>query len=179
MRRPTWNSDTGTVTGHAAVFHHFVQPPCLAKKSGSSLARLAAPLLGIAVLLASLPTRRWPNHSQLLGTVTAVDAESRTGRSLPKKAPRLANSASTSITVDYPENGSIFPPEITPPTFIWRDADTSAKTWRIDITFADGTKPIHTNSHGEPIRIGEIDPRCVSDSNKLPSLTPEQAASHT
>ena len=25
------------------------------------------------------------------------------------------------ITVDYPANGSIFPPEITPPTFIWHD----------------------------------------------------------
>src|ERR1019366_8021330 len=25
------------------------------------------------------------------------------------------------ITVDYPSEGSIFPPEITPPTFLWRD----------------------------------------------------------
>ena len=29
------------------------------------------------------------------------------------------------------------------------------------------------------MRIGEIDPRCVSDNNKLPTLTPQQAASWT
>ena len=28
----------------------------------------------------------------------------------------------TSISIDYPEEGSIFPPGITPPTFLWRDA---------------------------------------------------------
>ena len=27
----------------------------------------------------------------------------------------------TSLTIDYPLNGSVFPPEITPPTFLWRD----------------------------------------------------------
>ena len=27
------------------------------------------------------------------------------------------------------------------------------------------------------MRIGEIDPRCVSDNNELPKLTPQQAAS--
>ena len=29
------------------------------------------------------------------------------------------------------------------------------------------------------MRIGEIDPRCVSTTNELPKLTPEQAAAHT
>jgi tetratricopeptide (TPR) repeat protein len=88
-------------------------------------------------------------------------------------------SAKASITVDYPEDGSIFPPDITPPTFIWRDADTSAKSWSIEITFADGSKPIQTTSLGEPMHVGAIDPRCISENNKLPALTPEQAAAHT
>ena len=89
------------------------------------------------------------------------------------------NSVSASITIDYPEDGSIFPPEIVPPTFLWRDPETSAKTWRIDISFADGSETLHVNSHGDPMRIGEIDLRCVSDTNQPPSLTPEQAAAHT
>src|SRR3954462_7745285 len=83
------------------------------------------------------------------------------------------------ITVDYPQDESIFPPEITPPTFLWRDAAPDAKTWRIDVTFAGRVKALHVQSQGEGMRIGEIDPRCVSDTNKPPFLTPEQGAAHT
>src|SRR5208283_1186706 len=83
------------------------------------------------------------------------------------------------ITMDYPLNGSIFPPEITPPTFIWRDATVDATRWRIDIAFADGSPEMHLQSAGEPLAIGEIDPRCVSSTNELPKLTPEQARAHT
>jgi len=86
--------------------------------------------------------------------------------------------AAGSITIDYPEDGSIFPPEITPPTFLWRDDNASAKTWQIDLTFADGSAPVHAVSAGEPMPIGEIDPRCVSSANRPPALTEEQAAAH-
>src|SRR5580692_4414735 len=47
------------------------------------------------------------------------------------------------ITVDYPADGSLFPPEITPPTFLWRDAAESAAWWRIDISFANHAPAIH------------------------------------
>ncbi|MFZ0746318.1 MAG: tetratricopeptide repeat protein [Terracidiphilus sp.] len=88
-------------------------------------------------------------------------------------------SQNASIRIDYPQNGSIFPSEITPPTFIWRDEDSSATAWRIDITFADGASPLHFSSPGAGMQIGEIDPRCISSTNKPPSLNPEQAAAHT
>ncbi len=91
----------------------------------------------------------------------------------------VQNSARPQLLIDYPEDGSIFPQEITPPTFIWRDANASATQWRIDIAFTDGAEPIRALSHGEPIKIGEIDPRCISNTNQLPALTPEQAAAHT
>ncbi len=81
------------------------------------------------------------------------------------------------ISVDYPENGSIFPPGITPPMFIWRDA--AGASWSIDISFPDGSQPIHVATKGERMKIGPIDPQCVSDSNKLPALTTEQATSWT
>jgi len=84
-----------------------------------------------------------------------------------------------SITIDYPLEGSIFPPEIIPPTFIWRDVAGSATRWRIDIAFRDGSPGIRTESAGERLAVGEIDPRCVSATNELPKLTPEQAAAHT
>ena len=85
----------------------------------------------------------------------------------------------TGITIDYPQDGSIFPPEITPPTFLWRDSALEAKSWRIDILFSDRSKALHLSSTGPGVEIGEIDPRCVSTANKLPTLTAEQVAAHT
>jgi tetratricopeptide (TPR) repeat protein len=81
------------------------------------------------------------------------------------------------LSIDYPENGSIFPPGITPPTFLWRDA--VATSWQIEISFADKSQPVHASSSGERMHIGPIDPQCVSSSNQPPSLTPQQAASWT
>ena len=81
-------------------------------------------------------------------------------------------------TIDYPLNGSIFPPEITPPTFLWRDA-AQASHWQIEIKFADGSAAMRFDTAGPPLSVGEIDPRCVSANNELPKLTPMQAAAHT
>ena len=84
------------------------------------------------------------------------------------------------ITIDYPLENSVFPPDMMAPTFQWRDAaDGTATEWQIDITFADGSAPLHVSSKGEYMKVGEIDQRCVSSTNKLPELTPEQAADHT
>ncbi len=81
------------------------------------------------------------------------------------------------ISIDYPEAGSIFPPGITPPTFLWRDA--AGVSWTIDITFADGSQPIHVTTKGEHMHLGEIDPQTVSDSNQPPKLNAQQAATWT
>ena len=97
----------------------------------------------------------------------------------PKGAQGASAERPASITIDYPLNGSIFPPEITPPTFIWRDSAESAIYWRIEIVFADGSARIRAGSAGARLAIGEIDPRCVSSTNELPKLTPQQAAAHT
>ena len=37
------------------------------------------------------------------------------------------------ITVDYPLEGSVFPPEFPPPTFLFRDAGGKAAVWKIDV----------------------------------------------
>jgi len=92
---------------------------------------------------------------------------------------RAIESSPSLIIVDYPISGSIFPPEITPPTFIWRDGAAGANRWRIDVEFRDGTANIRLVSLGEQPRIGEIDPRCVSSTNELPKLTADQASAHT
>ena len=83
------------------------------------------------------------------------------------------------ITVDYPLEGSVFPPEFPPPTFLFRDAGGKAALWKIDVSFEDGGPGLHATTQGAPFAFGPIDPRCVSDTNELPQPTPEQAAAHT
>jgi tetratricopeptide (TPR) repeat protein len=89
-----------------------------------------------------------------------------------------AASQPASITIDYPADQSIFPPEITPPTFLWRDSAEGSTLWLIDVAFADRSTPIHVKSKGARMTIGEIDPRCVAPTNQPPALTPQQAAAH-
>ncbi len=94
--------------------------------------------------------------------------------------PRMAiTGRPAALTIDYPGEGSIFPPEFPPPQFAWRDTDKSETSWIIDVRFADGAPAIRTESHGERMQVGEIDPRCVSTANEPPRLTPEQAEAHT
>ncbi len=82
------------------------------------------------------------------------------------------------ITVDYPLDGSLFPPEITPPTFLWRDASKTAKRWVVEVSFGRHSGTIHTEAPGELMQLGEIDPQAGGD-NVLPQVTPEQAATRT
>jgi len=79
------------------------------------------------------------------------------------------------ITIDYPSDGSLYPPEFPPPTFLWRDADPEASLWVIDIVLGDSSRNLQVRSSGERMRIGEIDPRCVTPTN-APTLTPEQGS---
>ncbi len=78
------------------------------------------------------------------------------------------------IKVDYPLNGSVFPPDITAPTFLWHDPSQTATGWVIDISFA-GHKPIRIVAPGKNMQVGELDP----DAGPGLELTPEQAATHT
>jgi tetratricopeptide (TPR) repeat protein len=83
------------------------------------------------------------------------------------------------IVIDYPRTGSLFPIDMAAPTFLWRDPSTTATSWQIDVKFASGAPEMHLASKGEHMKVGEIDQRCISNTNKLPELTPEQAAAHT
>ena len=92
----------------------------------------------------------------------------------------VARQRTAPITVDYPLEGSVFPPEFPPPSVEWRDSSPRARVWTIDVSFGVGAAPsLHATSRGEPPQIGEIDPRAVGPTNTLPELTAEQAATHT
>ncbi|MGA9586849.1 MAG: tetratricopeptide repeat protein [Terracidiphilus sp.] len=88
---------------------------------------------------------------------------------------QAAATSQATIKIDYPLNGSVFPPEITPPTFLWRDPSPSALRWVIQVSFMETKEPIRIDAPGKTMQQGEI------DSNAGPSLalTPEQASTHT
>lgn len=84
------------------------------------------------------------------------------------------------VTVDYPVEGALFPPDFAPPTLEWHDASRAATTWTIDIAARSGdAAPVHATSSGEPPPIGEIDQDAVGPTNEPPRLSPERAAAHT
>ncbi len=130
--------------------------------------RLKALALFAATVLALLSFGVLPLHLRSLGM-----AEFSPAVYAAQSGPRTL----LHLSIDYPENGSIFPPGITPPTFLWRDA--AGTSWSIDVTFAGKALPIHALSKGEHMKLGAIDPDCVADSNEPPKLTLQQAATWT
>ena len=91
----------------------------------------------------------------------------------PLQAATTAQDAA--ITIDYPLDGSVFPPEITPPTFLWHDANELAKRWVFEISFAGKRAPLRINAAGDLLQSGQNDPDAGPDR----ALTAEQAATHT
>jgi len=46
------------------------------------------------------------------------------------------------LTIDYPWDGTLFPPEIAAPTFLWQDAHLEVDRWMVTIEFSDGQSPM-------------------------------------
>ncbi len=83
----------------------------------------------------------------------------------------------TGITVDYPREGSLFPVDMIPPLFQWRDAGADAHLWRVEVQFAEHGPKIREWSDGAKMQIGPVDDSLTGF--VPPTLNPEQAAAHT
>jgi Flp pilus assembly protein TadD len=94
-------------------------------------------------------------------------------------AAAMPAAAPSAITVLYPAEGALFPPEITAPSLLWRDASACASRWTIEIAFADRTAAIRAESRGERLGTGEIDAVCEKAGAVRPKLAPEEAAAHS
>jgi len=106
--------------------------------------------------------------SILLICGAALSSSSRVGA-----APSASQPAK--IAIDYPIEGSVFPPEITPPTFLWHDPEESAAHWVVEVSFAKRSDAIRVETPGEHLQMGPIDPAAGPGRE----LTPEQAATRT
>jgi tetratricopeptide (TPR) repeat protein len=81
------------------------------------------------------------------------------------------------LTIDIPVNGTIYPPDIIPPQFAWRDDNSTATVWRIEIDFGEHTRAVKVWSNGEKMQLAPVDTNLKG--YVPPELTPEQAAAHT
>ncbi len=96
-------------------------------------------------------------------------------RPIPMDEPNTPGSPG--LTIDVPVNGTIYPPDLIPPQFAWRDSDSSVTVWRIEILFGKKSRSIQIWAHGEKMQIGPVDDTLVG--YVPPTLTAEQAADHT
>jgi tetratricopeptide (TPR) repeat protein len=93
--------------------------------------------------------------------------------------PAVAAAKRAAILIDYPMKDTVFPPDISAPTFLWRDDSRTAKAWAVEISFGEGGRKLRLEAAGTPYTTGELDPRAVAETNEPPKLTAEQAASRT
>lgn len=83
------------------------------------------------------------------------------------------------LTIDYPGEATIFPPEIVPPVFLWHEPTEQADTWLIDISFSDRSGHIAILSPGSPPPSGRVDPDCMAPTNEIYKPTPYQASARS
>lgn len=111
----------------------------------------AVTLGSIAILLAAL--------SVFGGAKLSSGQEHKTG---PAASPQ-------GIEIDYPFDRSVFPPEITPPTFLWRDA-SAADHWVVEVSFKNHAERIRVNAPGEHWKVADFDPQTgIPDLSHLPA----------
>jgi hypothetical protein len=59
------------------------------------------------------------------------------------------------------------------------DSLERATVWRVTVEFAGQAASLYEKSQGQGMRVGEIDPCCVVETNELPELSPYERSAHT
>ena len=150
--------------------------------------RTAVCLLLVAVVaLGVLSVLTWPDDPQpnakpepvlAIGIEAPSTADAEDERIILSVAQTARDHAGTppAVTIDYPLDGSIFPPEIVAPTFLWHDETESANRWLIDIAMADNQGHIYVLANGNPPPKGQEDSRCFGPTNERYEPTAYQAS---
>jgi len=130
------------------------------------------PLLGVldAVALREGGSSTDSISAELEAVIRAVATAQRTA---DKLAP---------LKIDYPLNGTVFPPEIVAPTFLWHESAPEADTWLIEVAPSGTAKPIYVLSAGRPPAAGEMDPACrrlAEESGQVYERPPYQQSART
>jgi len=84
-------------------------------------------LVAAALIVAALLYGAWPRESRRIEDILAVYEQ---------------RAACADIALEYPLDGTLFPPEMVPPVFHWRDGTPGVRRWLIRIALADGRPDI-------------------------------------
>ncbi len=80
-----------------------------------------------------------------LGLVGCPSESRQRADEIHKEVPR--QSESVQLVISYPSEGTVFPPEIAPPTFRWEFHPRNGNLrWRVSLDFADGGEPLRADS---------------------------------
>jgi tetratricopeptide (TPR) repeat protein len=151
-----------------------------AAKWGEGMNRMFGSAAAVALVFAAgvgLAGTVAARRSENGGPAAKVTSEPAAALSKPAPADAPDASAKPSLTIDVPVNGAIYPPDIIPPQFAWRDSNPAVTVWRIQVVFGEHARAISAWSNGEKMQVGELDTSLTG--YVPPELTPEQAASHT
>jgi tetratricopeptide (TPR) repeat protein len=75
--------------------------------------------------------------------------------------------AEGALEVVYPADRSVFPPDFTAPTFLWRDENSKANQWALEIAGKEGGEPLRFECEGLPPPPGKIDTQCIAKTNEI------------
>lgn len=81
------------------------------------------------------------------------------------------------ILVHYPEEGTVFPPDFAPPTFLWQEIPEQSDSWEVEVHFGDGAPPLRLPAAARRPETGPLDPAALGPTNRPPELSPEERAS--
>ena len=70
------------------------------------------------------------------------------------------------VTIVYPFERSVFPPEIVAPTFLWNDQSVAAELWMIAIGFDSSAKRIDVLTNGVSLSASRLDSECIRPNNR-------------
>jgi len=100
-------------------------------------------------------------------------------KTAPETGSASAVAGAPALKIDYPIEGSVFPPDFTPPTFLWHDDTSGADAWKATVDFADGGESVARIVPGLPPTPGEIDETVIGPTNEIYEGTPYQRSAHS
>jgi len=103
-------------------------------------------------------------ETDILGAGEQAMADPQAIMAALKSRLKEAPSVST-LVVDYPQNRSLFPPDMCSPMFLFRDPDQKSNQWLIRVSFENNPSEIFVLTHGrQPEKV--YDSRCAADVNE-------------
>ena len=112
------------------------------------------------------PIVQEPKMSRVLFRIDVADSTVESAETLIRSIlSRLdSGAAAPALSVDYPLEHSLFPPDMVPPTFLFHDPAETANLWLVDVTVQASQYHMYVLTDGKPPE-KIFDSRCLDETN--------------